>query len=277
MDLNSALSQIKLRNQNLELCSQLDIELLVLDILKISKNDLYRDNPLLSQDQQDRLLKLIDRRENGEPLAYIREKIGFWNLDLHIDKRVLVPRPETEVLVERILENFNSKKLNVLDLGTGSGAIGLALCSERPLWNIVCSDLCPQALSVARKNMKKNLLKVQIVNACWLDSFVEGRFDIIVSNPPYLSFDDPNIFSDGLRHEPLKALVAENHGIKDIEEIIVNSAKLLADKGSLFVEFGNDQTRKVVSLFKKNGYSEINLYKDLNGDERFCSGKITKC
>ena len=275
MDLNSALSQIKLRNQNLELCSQLDIELLVLDILKISKNDLYRDNPLLSQDQQDRLLKLIDRREKGEPLAYIRKKIGFWNLDLHIDQRVLVPRPETEVLVERILENFNSKKLNVLDLGTGSGAIGLALCSERPLWNIVCSDLCPQALSVARRNMKKNLLKVQIVNACWLDSFVEGRFDIIVSNPPYLSFDDPNIFSDGLRHEPLKALVAENHGTKDIEEIIVNSAKLLADKGSLFVEFGNDQTRKVVSLFKKNGYSEINLYKDLNGDERFCSGKIT--
>ena len=159
MDLNSALSQIKLRNQNLELCSQLDIELLVLDILKISKNDLYRDNPLLSQDQQDRLLKLIDRREKGEPLAYIREKIGFWNLDLHIDQRVLVPRPETEVLVERILENFNSKKLNVLDLGTGSGAIGLALCSERPFWNIVCSDLCPQALSVARRNMKKNLLK----------------------------------------------------------------------------------------------------------------------
>ena len=277
MDLNSALSQIKLRNQNLELCSQLDIELLVLDILKISKNDLYRDNPLLSQDQQDRLLRLIDRREKGEPLAYIREKIGFWNLDLHIDQRVLVPRPETEVLVERILENFNSKKLNVLDLGTGSGAIGLALCSERPLWNIVCSDLCPQALSVTRRNMKKNLLKVQIVNARWLDSFVEGRFDIIVSNPPYLSFDDPNIFSDGLRHEPLKALVAENHGIKDIEEIIVNSAKLLADKGSLFVEFGNDQTRKVVSLFKKNGYSEINLYKDLNGDERFCSGKIIKC
>ena len=107
MDLNSALSQIKLRNQNLELCSQLDIELLVLDILKISKNDLYRDNPLLSQDQQDRLLKLIDRREKGEPLAYIREKIGFWNLDLYIDQRVLVPRPETEVLVERILENFN--------------------------------------------------------------------------------------------------------------------------------------------------------------------------
>lgn len=275
MDLNSALSQIKLRNQNLELCSQLDIELLVLDILKISKNDLYRDNPLLSQDQQDRLLKLIDRREKGEPLAYIRKKIGFWNLDLHIDQRVLVPRPETEVLVERILENFNSKKLNVLDLGTGSGAIGLALCSERPLWNIVCSDLCPQALSVARRNMKKNLLKVQIVNACWLDSFVEGRFDIIVSNPPYLSFDDPNIFSDGLRHEPLKALVAENHGTKDIEEIIVNSAKLLADKGSLYIEFGNDQSRKVVSLFKKNGYSEINLYKDLNGDERFCSGKIT--
>ena len=200
MDFNSALSQIKLRNQNLELCSQLDIELLVLDILKIDKNDLYRDNPLLSQDQLDRLLELIDRREKGEPLAYIREKIGFWNLDLYIDQRVLVPRPETEVLVERILENFKSKKLNVLDLGTGSGAIGLALCSERPLWNIVCSDLCPQALSVAQRNMKKNLLKVQIVNACWLDSFVEGRFDIIVSNPPYLSFDDPNIFSDGLRH-----------------------------------------------------------------------------
>ena len=277
MDFNSALSQIKLRNQNLELCSQLDIELLVLDILKIGKNDLYRDNPLLSKDQQDRLLKLIDRREKGEPLAYIREKIGFWNLDLYIDQRVLVPRPETEVLVERILENFNSKKLNVLDLGTGSGAIGLALCSERPLWNIVCSDLCPQALSVALRNMKKNLLKVQIVNARWLDSFVEGRFDIIVSNPPYLSFDDPNILSDGLRHEPLKALAAENHGIKDIEEIIVNSAKLLTDKGSLFIEFGNDQSRKVVSLFKKNGYSEINLYKDFNGDERVCSGKITKC
>ena len=100
MNLNSALSQIKLRNQNLELCSQLDIELLVLDILKISKNDLYRDNPLLSQDQQDRLLKLIDRREKGEPSLH-KKKDRFLEFDLHIDQRVLVPRPETEVLVEK--------------------------------------------------------------------------------------------------------------------------------------------------------------------------------
>ena len=129
MDDYSALKQIKLLTQSSTLSSQLDIELLVLHLLNIDKNVLYRDNPSFTEETCNELKNLIERREKGEPLAYLTNKIGFWNLSLYVDNKVLVPRPETETIIQNILETFSSKQIKVLDLGTGSGAIGLSSVS----------------------------------------------------------------------------------------------------------------------------------------------------
>ena len=243
MDFNSALSQIKLRNQNLELCSQLDIELLVLDILKIDKNDLYRDNPLLSQDQLDRLLELIDRREKGEPLAYIREKIGFWNLDLYIDQRVLVPRPETEVLVERILENFNSKKLNVLDLGTGSGFPGICLGIIDP----------NRELTLVDSNRKKTSFLIHIKNELGLNSVsiknsrVEEIEQINETNIVCRAFKEPDAL--------LKSL--ENKITKKNKIILMVSEKEPLFAQGFDIAYKESEASKI--LGKKRGFLEIQM------------------
>ena len=151
MDDYSALNQIKLLTQSSSVSSQLDIELLALHLLKIDKNVLYRDNPSFTKETCNELKDLIKRREKGEPLAYLTNSIGFWDLSLYVDNKVLVPRPETETLVQNVLEMFDSRQIRVLDLGTGSGAIGLSLAKERPDWEIICSDMSLGAIKVTKK------------------------------------------------------------------------------------------------------------------------------
>ena len=124
--------------QTCNISSRLDIELLFLHVLEIDKNILYRDDPLLTNLEFERIKKLIERRETGEPIAYLTNNTGFWNLDLYVNRQVLVPRPETEVLVKNVLEGFNSERISVLDLGTGSGAVGLSLAKDRPHWLVTC-------------------------------------------------------------------------------------------------------------------------------------------
>ncbi len=277
MDEYSALNQIKQLRKYNQVCSQLDIELLVLHILNIDKNRLYRDNPLLTKENLKELEALIERREKGEPIAYLTNNIGFWNLNLYVDDRVLVPRPETETLINEVLTKFDSKKRYVLDLGTGSGAIGLTLAKERPNWQVVCSDISFEALKVASKNMNLNSLKVFLVNSDWLSSFRDGQFDIIIANPPYISTTDLRVFSDGLKFEPIGAIVSELDGLKDLKKIVESSSQMLVDNGYLFVEHGYDQSDMVFSFFNDFNFSCIRKYKDLNDDDRVCSGKLRRC
>ena len=277
MDDYSALKQIKLLTQSSTLSSQLDIELLVLHLLNIDKNVLYRDNPSFTEETCNELKDLIERREKGEPLAYLTNKIGFWNLSLYVDNKVLVPRPETETLVQNILEIFDSKQIKVLDLGTGSGAIGLSLANERTNWEVVCSDMSLEAIKVTKKNMLTNSLNVSLVNSNWLTAFKNECFDLIVSNPPYVNPSDPRVLSDGLRFEPLEALVSDCGGFKDIEQIVKESSKTLNNSGYLFLEHGYDQSDEVISIFENYDFSQIRTFKDLNGDDRVCSGKLNKC
>ena len=174
----------KLSQENLDqYCSKEDIELMVLHTLEINKNTLYRESPSLDDNELKKIAHFIERRNLGEPLAYLFGNKGFWNLDLFIDENVLVPRPETELLVEKILSLYDSKPLRLLDLGTGSGAIGLSLLSERPSWEVYCSDLSLKALKVAQENKKNNLVNAHLVNANWLSAFEVNSFDVIVSNP----------------------------------------------------------------------------------------------
>mgnify|MGYP001200181605 CR=1 FL=1 len=277
MDEYSALNQIKQLRKYNQVCSQLDIELLVLHILNIDKNRLYRDNPLLTKENLKELEALIERREKGEPIAYLTNNIGFWNLNLYVDDRVLVPRPETETLINEVLTKFDSKKRYVLDLGTGSGAIGLTLAKERPNWQVVCSDISFEALKVASKNMNLNSLEVFLVNSDWLSSFRDGQFDIIIANPPYISTTDLRVFSDGLKFEPIGAIVSELDGLKDLKKIVESSSQMLVDDGYLFVEHGYDQSDMVFSFFNDFNFSCIRKYKDLNDDDRVCSGKLRRC
>ena len=277
MDDYSALNQIKLLSQSSTLSSQLDIELLVLHLLNIDKNVLYRDNPSFTEETCNELKELIKRREKGEPLAYLTNQIGFWNLSLYVDNKVLVPRPETETLVQSILETFGSKQIRVLDLGTGSGAIGLSLAKERKNWEIMCSDMSLEAIKVTKKNMLMNSLNVSLINSNWLAAFKDECFDLIVSNPPYINPSDPRVLSDGLKFEPIEALVSDCGGFKDIEQIVKESSKSLHNSGYLFLEHGYDQSDKVVSIFENYDFSQIRTFKDLNGDDRVCSGKLNKC
>ena len=277
MDDYSALKQIKLLTQSSTLSSQLDIELLVLHLLNIDKNVLYRDNPSLTKETCNELKDLIKRREKGEPLAYLTNQIGFWNLSLYVDNKVLVPRPETETLVRNILETFDSKQIKVLDLGTGSGAIGLSLAKERKNWEVICSDMSLEAIKVTEKNMLMNSLNVSLVNSNWLAAFKNECFDLIVSNPPYINPSDPRVLSDGLKFEPIEALVSDSEGFKDIEQIVKESCKSLNNSGYLFLEHGYDQSDEVISIFENYDFSQIRTFKDLNGDDRVCSGKLNKC
>ena len=277
MDGCSALSQIKILTKSSQVSSQLDIELLVLHLLKIDKNILYRDNPSLTDEILKELKTLITRREKGEPLAYIINKIGFWNLSLYVDHNVLVPRPETETLVGVVLGIFDSKKRKILDLGTGSGAIGLSLAKERANWEVVCSDLSYEALKVTSKNMNQNSLNLHLVNSNWLTAFKNEYFDVIISNPPYIDPSDPRVFSDGLKYEPIEALVSDSAGLQDIKNIVKESSEILNNTGYLFIEHGYDQSDDVVSIFENYGFSQIRTFKDLNGDDRVCSGKLNRC
>ena len=277
MDDYSALNQIKLLTQSSTLSSQLDIELLVLHLLNIDKNVLYRDNPSLTKETCNELKDLIKRREKGEPLAYLINQIGFWNLSLYVDNKVLVPRPETETIIQNILETFSSKQIKVLDLGTGSGAIGLSLAKERKNWEVICSDMSLEAIKVTEKKMLMNSLNVSLVNSNWLAAFKNECFDLIVSNPPYINPSDPRVLSDGLKFEPIEALVSDCEGFKDIEQIVKESCKSLNNSGYLFLEHGYDQADQVVSIFENYDFSQIRTFKDLNGDDRVCSGKLNKC
>lgn len=277
MNERSSLNQIHNISKDTRLSTKLDVELLILDLLKIDKNILYREDPVLSSRQLKELEALVRRREQGEPLAYILKSKGFWSLDLFVDENVLVPRPETEIIIEKILESFDTSEKTVLDLGTGSGAIGLSLSKERKDWGVFCSDISFDAIKVARKNKYKNEVDAIFINSDWLEAYADNTFDIIVSNPPYIDPDDPSIHSDGLKYEPIHALVSGQKGLKDIETIICQSQEVLVNKGSLFIEHGHDQSGEVELLLEKYNFSDIRKFQDLNGDDRVCSGKIFKC
>ena len=277
MNERSSLNQINIISKDTHLSTKIDIELLILDLLKIDKNILYREDPVLSSRQLKELEALVRRREQGEPLAYILKSKGFWSLDLFVDENVLVPRPETEIIIEKILESFDTSEKTVLDLGTGSGAIGLSLSKERKDWRVFCSDISLEAIKVARKNKYKNEVDAIFINSDWLEAYADNTFDIIVSNPPYIDPDDPSIHSDGLKYEPIHALISGQKGLKDIETIICQSKEILVNKGSLFIEHGYDQSGEVELLLEKYNFSDIRKFQDLNGDDRVCSGKIFKC
>jgi len=216
-----------------------------------------------------RLAPLLQRRAAGEPLAYITGRKEFFGLALHIDARVLDPRPDTETLVEWALEHMSeSGPCEVMDLGTGSGAIALALQHQRPLSSVSAVDASQDALTVAEANAQRLQLPVRFIQSHWLRDVTE-TFNLIVSNPPYIRADDPHLVA--LTHEPLQALASGPDGLDDIRAIIEQAPARLKPGGWLLLEHGYDQAEAVRALFTAAGWQNAQSRRDLAGIER-CSG-----
>lgn len=213
---------------------------------------------------------LVARRERGEPVAYLTGRRGFWSLDLDVDAAVLIPRPETELLVELALQRIAPESTaTIADLGTGSGAIALAIAQQRPLAQVVAVDASADALAVARANAERLGLRVDMRLGDWLTPVAGERLDLIVSNPPYIADTDPHL--PALAHEPRQALVSGADGLDDIRRIVAQAPAHLAPGGWLLLEHGWDQAGAVRALLSAAGFAQVQSRRDLAGIER-CSG-----
>lgn len=259
--------------------SRLDCELLLCSVLDKERAYLYAWPEIaLSNEQVQYYLELFSRREQGEPIAYILGEKEFWSLSLSVNESTLIPRPETELLVEIVLDLMESKKddsVSIVDLGAGTGAIGLALASERPRWQIVGLEKNVEALALAKKNKRQLTLdNIVFYHSDWFDSVNNHRFDIIVSNPPYIDINDHHLSEGDVRFEPKTALVAENNGLADLDYIIQTSSNYLRLNGWLLLEHGNQQGSAVSNLLKKSGFSDVQTKQDLAGQPRVTFGRL---
>lgn len=252
---------------------RLDAALLLLHVLGRSAQDrawlIAHDDDALAPADAERFSALCRRRAGGEPVAYLVGEKEFFGLPLAVDARVLVPRPDTETLVEWALEVLQGRSApRVIDLGTGSGAIALALQQARPDARVEAVDRSAEALAVASANAQRLGLPVAFHQADWLAAAC-GPYDLIVSNPPYVAAGDPHL--PALQHEPLSALVAGSDGLDDIRRIVADAPALLAPGGWLLLEHGWDQAAAVRELLAAAGLAEARSRRDLAGMER-CSG-----
>ena len=254
---------------------RLDAQLLLLQVLGRPAGDrawlLAHDGDTLDEGQQQQFTLLCGRRAAGEPLAYIAGRKEFFGVDLMVDRRVLVPRPDTETLVEWALEVLAPvTSPRVVDLGTGSGAIALAIKSRRPDAQVMATDRSRDALEVASANAQALGLAVEWRRASWLDG-IDERFDLIVSNPPYVAAGDPHL--QALSHEPSSALVAGADGLDDLRTIARQAPARLRPLGWLLLEHGYDQAAAVRELLSNADFSQVASRRDLGGIERCSGGK----
>lgn len=224
----------------------------------------------LSESQFQAFMLLFNRRLKGEPIAYIIQEREFWSLPFYVSPATLIPRPDTELLVEQILARHQQSELTCLDLGTGTGAIALALASEQPTWNIDAVDFSDAAIALAKKNAQRlQLPDVRIYQSDWFSTIDQDKqFNIIVSNPPYIDENDQHLSEGDVRFEPLSALVASDNGYSDIKHIAESALKYLENKGALYFEHGFEQAEEVRNILNEFGYHNIETLQDYSGNDR---------
>lgn len=256
--------------------ARLDSEILLAHYLGKSRSYLYAwpevtvTPPVLQHFEQ-----AIEQRKTQYPIAYIIGYQEFWSLKLNVTPDVLIPRADTELLVETALGKLQSiKQPNILELGTGSGAIALALASERPDANILACDYSVKALDVAKQNQQQLAISnVSFLHSDWFKAIPAQHFDLIVSNPPYIDPDDPHLHTS-IRFEPLQALCANNQGVADLSHIISTAKTYLKPGSWLLLEHGYDQGEQVPQLFEQAAYQQINCLPDLAGNDRISIGQF---
>ncbi|MEY4506455.1 MAG: Release factor glutamine methyltransferase [Pseudomonadota bacterium] len=263
-----------LQSAHVQGLARVDAQLLLMWALGRNPHDrawlLAHDDAVLPETAMARWQAALHRRLGGEPVAYIVGEQAFYGLTLRVGPSVLVPRADTETLVQWALDTApDQASFRCCDLGTGSGAIALALCHERPQWSITATDRSADALLVAQANAERLGLRLRWAHGPWLAALPGERFDLIVSNPPYIAEGDPHL--KALRHEPLSALTAGVDGLDDLRSLIAQAPAHLNVGAWLLLEHGHDQAQAVRVLLTQAGFTKVNSRKDLAGIER-CSG-----
>ena len=255
--------------------ARLDVELLLAAAIGKSRSYLHTwPEKIVSSEDALTFSGYLQRRRSGEPVAYILGQQGFWKLDLEVAPHTLIPRPETELLVEAALELLPATPAQILDLGTGSGAIALALASERPAWQVTAVDRVLEAVALAERNRQRlHLHNATVLSSHWFSALQGHRFDLIISNPPYIADNDPHLVAGDVRFEPASALVAGHDGLDDLRLIIAESPAHLNDGGWLLLEHGYDQALAVRDLLLNQGFAGVHSRIDLGGHERITLGR----
>lgn len=254
--------------------ARLDAELLLSECLNKPRAYLYTwPERVVPAQQAQRFAALLARREQGEPVAHLLGRREFWSLELKVSADTLIPRPDTEILVDTCLQCCAADMLLAVDLGTGSGAIALALASERPNWQIVAVDRSFAALQIARDNAEQlGAAQLSLLQGDWAAALAPGCWDLVVSNPPYIAPDDPHLNSAELRFEPRSALVANAQGLADLHRIIDQASSLLKPGGLLVLEHGYEQAAAVRQELHQHGFVRVETRRDVAGQERISLG-----
>ena len=233
----------------------------------------------IEKTQEELISSILKKRIKREPLAYIFKEWDFYGETFYLDKNSLIPRQDTELMVDLVLNQFDKKsKLNILDLGTGSGVIGITLSKFYPNSLITISDISPKALKVANKNIKKHKVSnVNSIESNWFSGFKEEKkFDLILTNPPYIAKGDVHLTNLEINYEPSNALVSANNGFSDIFKIIDSAANFLKPQGKLFIEHGYTQADKVKNYLQKKYFDTIKQHRDINHKIRVTSASKIK-
>jgi release factor glutamine methyltransferase len=259
--------------------AQLDAQLLLAHVLTVSTSYFYTwPEKMVGSGDITRFNDLLARREQGEPVAYLLGYQAFWSLDLEVSPCTLIPRADTERLVEVALSVVDISRANrILDLGTGTGAIALSLASELPQSTVIGVDLIEEAVALAKRNAVRNrLTNVAFLQSSWFEALEDAEpFDLIVSNPPYIDPDDKHLSLGDVRFEPKSALVAEKQGMADIEHIIQRAPNYMAPNAYLVFEHGYDQAAAVRACLKKANFVAIESFQDLGGNDRVTIGQYS--
>lgn len=258
-----------------------EAEALVLTALGLPRSTLYADPArALSIAERSKIAGWCARRCNGEPFAYLVGEREFWSLTFAVSPAVLVPRPETELLVERALQLGDAIEADgvalptVLDLGTGSGAIAIAIAHERPGWRVTAVERSPAALAVAASNAARHRVDIEMLQGDWFAPVAGRRFHIIAANPPYVATDDAVLSGDSLRYEPREALTAGADEFADLAHLATQSADFLEPHGSVLLEHGSTQGLQVRAKLVAQGFRHVVSHRDLAGHERVTEGQL---
>jgi len=276
MTIQQALQQALQNLAEISPTARLDAQVLLSHILQCNTAHLLAwPEKKLSQEQLTNYRHLIQQRQQGVPVAHLTGSREFWSLNFSVNDSTLIPRPETETLVEFILDKFNDReKIKLLDMGTGTGAIAISIATEKPGWEIFASELSADALKLARDNSNSHQSSnITFIHSDWFNNIKYNDFDIIVSNPPYIANDDPHLSAGDVRFEPQSALSAGAAGMDDIEYLCRHAKNHLKKNAWLIIEHGYNQKQLVADCFAENGFTRIEQTQDLSGHIRMTAGK----
>lgn len=256
--------------------ARIDSEVLMCHVLQCNSAHLAAwPEKMLNSNEDGHFIALVQKRCSGIPIAHLTGEKEFWSLNFKVSQDTLIPRPETELLVETMLTMFqHEKQLDIVDLGTGSGAIAIALASTKPEWNMTATDISAKALAMSKENASlHNINNIRFINSDWFQSLNNQKFDVVISNPPYIAKSDAHLRKGDLRFEPQCALASGNIGMDDILKITGQSVSHLHNNGWLFLEHGYDQKTLVFDCLKNAGFTQITQKNDLAGNPRLTIGQ----